>query len=249
MEDIYFQTLGHFRVFLNSSDITRNLNTSLEEMLKRELEGKCIADGYVQKDSIRLLKRTIGQISGNHFTGKVCYDLMYSANICNPAVGTIIKSRISNINKLGFLAESGPLIILVAKQFYENKEGFKDIEVGMDVMVEVIAKRFQLNDTKLEIIGKVSGSSESGVTAASYNNTKRSLNQNIILNTKSSRTIPVNNINPKKPSIAIANIPTTTVTTIGKNEEELDSDLEEDSELEEPEDVEYDDDEDEPIDE
>ncbi len=155
MENIYLQTLGTYRLFVDVSKITKDVDQYLEDMLKNELEGKCQSDGYVKRESVRLMKRSLGYMSGSHFTGKITFDIVYSCDICNPVVGNVIKARVLNINKLGFLAENGPLMMLVARQYYENKELFKDLEVNQEVMIEVIGKRFQLNDHKIEIIGKI----------------------------------------------------------------------------------------------
>ena len=155
MENIYLQTLGTYRLFVDVSKITKDVDQYLEATLKNELEGKCQSDGYVKRESVRLMKRSLGYMSGSHFTGKITFDIVYSCDICNPVVGNVIKARVLNINKLGFLAENGPLMMLVARQYYENKELFKDLEVNQEVMIEVIGKRFQLNDHKIEIIGKI----------------------------------------------------------------------------------------------
>jgi DNA-directed RNA polymerase subunit E'/Rpb7 len=155
MDNIYLQTLGTYRLFVDVSNITKDIDQYLETTLKRDLEGKCQSDGFVRNDSVRILKRSLGYIAGSHFTGKITFDIVYSCDICNPVVGNIIKARVTNINKLGFLAENGPLMMLVARQYYENKEIFKDLQVNQEVMIEVIGKRFQLNDHKIEIIGKI----------------------------------------------------------------------------------------------
>jgi DNA-directed RNA polymerase subunit E'/Rpb7 len=155
-DNIYLQTLATYRIYINSSKITRNIDTYLENNIKNEMEGKCRPEGYVRPGSVHLLKRSIGSIIGSHFTGKVSYDIVYSTDICNPAVGNIITARITNINKLGFLAENGPLMIIVPKMYYENKETeFRELAVDQEVKIEVVAKRFQLNDNKIEIFGKI----------------------------------------------------------------------------------------------
>ena len=208
MDNIYLQTLGTYRLFVDVSNITKEIDQYLETTLKKDLEGKCQSDGFVRNDSVRILKRSLGYIAGSHFTGKITFDIVYSCDICNPVVGNIIKARVTNINKLGFLAENGPLMMLVARQYYENKEVFKDLQVNQDVMIEVIGKRFQLNDHKIEIIGKIFQENESSGSSSIL---KTKIEQNPIEKKRNTiRNTNVNNNGAASASVKISNSPDTT---------------------------------------
>ena len=41
------------------------------------------------------------------------FDVVFSADICNPVNGSIIKCIIKNVNKLGLFAQDGPLSIII----------------------------------------------------------------------------------------------------------------------------------------
>ena len=47
-------------------------------MLKRKVGDKCVNEGYIKGDSIKILKRSIGKIMKNNFTANVTFDVVFS---------------------------------------------------------------------------------------------------------------------------------------------------------------------------
>jgi len=154
-KDIYINTILKKQVILKPEYINRNFEKNIENLLKSEVGDKCIKEGYVKSDSINIIKRSTSKIISSNFSGDVAINIVYSANVCNPVRGNIIECTIKNINKLGLQAENFPLSIIVAKQYHNNKDIFKNLKVGQKVEISVIGKRYSLNDKIIEIVGKL----------------------------------------------------------------------------------------------
>jgi len=170
MSHVYTKTVLHKRIYLQPDNITKNYQTFILQNLKKEVEGMCIKEGYVKPNSTNILSRSIGYVEREQFTGNLVFDIKYSADICNPVAGQTIKCTIKNINKLGILAEEEPMSIIIARQYHENKNVFKNVQIGQQINVEVIGKRFELNDTKISIIAKLMDETVAGKKANGANN-------------------------------------------------------------------------------
>jgi hypothetical protein len=59
------------------------------------------------------------------------------------------------MNKLGLLAELGPLMIIIPKEIHNNKDVFKDIKIGDEIELLIIGKTFELNSKKISVYAKL----------------------------------------------------------------------------------------------
>ena len=155
MDDIYFKTALHKKIVINSQNLDENIDNYINKYLKNKIEGKCIDEGYIKPDSIEIIKKSIGMLLGSKFNGDITYDILYTADITNPVIGNIIDCKVKFINKLGILGNNGPITIIVSKQFHNNSDFINEIKQGDVIKVEVIDKKFSLNDTEIKIVGKL----------------------------------------------------------------------------------------------
>ena len=134
------------------------------EKLRRNLEGICSRYGYIKVGSLEIVKRSAGKLMKQHFNGFIQFTVICKGDVCNPVKDSIIKAHVVNKNALGILAESyidgssEPVLdIIVPKKTagIVSEIDVEDISIGDDIFVRVIGKRFQLNDKKISIIGKV----------------------------------------------------------------------------------------------
>jgi DNA-directed RNA polymerase subunit E'/Rpb7 len=154
MENIYFNNIVKKKIIVNPKHMG-NIDNYIESYLKTNYEGKCIAEGYVKPDTIKIVRRSIGSITGSRFSGDVTYMIEYSAEICNPVIGNIIECKVKNINKLGLLCNNGPVTVIVGKKFHDNLEDINKIKEGDSINVEIIAKKIQLNKEEIQVVGKI----------------------------------------------------------------------------------------------
>ena len=152
---VFINNILYKKVAIEPKYLNKNIEKYILNNLKFNLEGKCIKEGFVLPDSIKIVRRSVGKTYGCDFSGNIVYDIVYSAKICNPAENDIISCVIKNINKLGVLAENGPLSIIIAKQYHQDKSIFKNIEIGDYINIKVLGKKFELNDFKISVIGQI----------------------------------------------------------------------------------------------
>ncbi len=161
MENIYFKSILKRRVVVDPKYLNEHIDEYIQNYLKNKLEGKCIYEGYIKPDSIRLMKRSGGFLLGSRFTGDITFEVAYSADVCNPSEGNIVECKAEIINKTGILGHNGPLTILIGREIHDSsrelKEAFDRIKVGDTVKIQVIGKMYSLQDKEIRIFGKLHG--------------------------------------------------------------------------------------------
>jgi DNA-directed RNA polymerase subunit E'/Rpb7 len=153
--DIYFYTQIKKRISLNPRYLDENFPAYIEKILKNNVEGKCIKEGYVVPNTVIILKRSIGNMNNNQFNGNIIFDITIGAKVCNIPVNSVIKASVKKINKLGILAELGPLMIIVPKEIHQDKEPFSKINISDEIDLLVIGKTFHLNSNIISIYAKL----------------------------------------------------------------------------------------------
>ena len=153
--DIYFYTQIKRRVSLNPRYLDENFAQFIEKVVKNNIEGKCIKEGYVVPNTTVILKRSMGNLNNNQFNGNINFDLIIGAKICNIPSQSVIRAQVKKINKLGVLAELGPLMILVPKDMHQAKDPFKDIKPGQEIELLVVGKSFDLNSKVISVFAKL----------------------------------------------------------------------------------------------
>ena len=133
-----------------------NIDNYLEESLKDKIEEKCISEGYIKKNSVNILKKSLGLLKGSRFNGDINYVLLYKALVCNPKIGTTINCNVKLVNnKLGILGNNGPLTIIIGRQFHNNPSLLDEINIDDNIEIKIIDSKYSLNDKEIKIIGKL----------------------------------------------------------------------------------------------
>lgn len=173
----YYQKITIQRnIIIDSKFINKNLNENILNVLKNDIEEKCIAEGYIQKDSIKILQRSIGSVLTNSFKANVSYHVNASVNVCNPPKDSILKTKVVGMNKSGILCISEPLNILVIKNLLKKNE-FDNINIGDIISVKVKDKKFNLYDRTIKIIAEINDDENQ--------ENKRKINKSNIMHNKS----------------------------------------------------------------
>jgi DNA-directed RNA polymerase subunit E'/Rpb7 len=162
MDTIFFRVLLNDRVKLEPRFLGKNFKDHIIKRLKDSFEGKCSKHGYIKTNSIEVYKIAPGNVELISLNGSIVYDVYYYAEVCNPVVGSIIKSQVTNVNKFGILAEVQPILeIIIAKNSVNIQS---DPNINLDVIkpgdmisIEIVGKKFELNDKKISIVGRVVG--------------------------------------------------------------------------------------------
>jgi DNA-directed RNA polymerase subunit E'/Rpb7 len=158
MENIFFRSILKQRIIVDAQYLNENLDSYIQDYLRNKVEGKCIHEGYIRPESVRLLKRSVGVLLGSRFTGDMTYEVAYSADVCNPMEGNVYDCTVKLVNKTGILCYNGPLSIVVGRELHENNmEAFNTIKVGDNIKISVIGRKYSLHDKEIKVVGKVHG--------------------------------------------------------------------------------------------
>jgi DNA-directed RNA polymerase subunit E'/Rpb7 len=166
--DIFMRVLLNDKIKLEPKYMSRNFKNELSKRLTDRLEGKCTRHGYVRKGSIEIYKVTPGIVEMISLNGNIQYDIYFHAEVCNPMLGSIVKAKVSNINKFGILAEAGYndpetneylniLEIIIAKNSVNivSDVNLEEVKIGDEVRVEIMGKKYELNDKQISVVGRI----------------------------------------------------------------------------------------------
>lgn len=156
MEDIYFNCTLLKRVVVPSKHLNANIDSYINDYIRKNVEGICINEGYVKPETISVLKKSVGILLGSSFTGDITYDVAYTAQVCNPVIGNVLNCKVKFVNKMGILASNGPITVIIGRQFHQNNE-LEKIGRDDDIKVEVVARTFSLNDKEIKVVAKLYG--------------------------------------------------------------------------------------------
>lgn len=153
------------QVQLKPSELDQRFEEHILYKLQTQYEGQCSRYGYIKPNSLTIVERSLGQLMKSHFNGHVRFDVSVVAEVCNPVEGTVITATVKNKNQMGILAESAirinnvltPILdIIIPKRSagISSEISLDTLEIGDSVQVEILGKRYQLNDKKISIIGR-----------------------------------------------------------------------------------------------
>jgi hypothetical protein len=113
--DIYMINMITRRVTLNMSKVGNNIKSILEKMIAYQMDGKCVVEGYIKPNSIKIISYSNGIIKGD----EVAFEVVFECLVCLPVEGMHITAIAKNITKAGIRAEineeHSPLIIFIAR--------------------------------------------------------------------------------------------------------------------------------------
>lgn len=131
-----------------------NIDSLLLEKIKENIGDKCHKEGFIRRDSISIIERSIGKVDSSHFNGTIIYDCKVGVDICNPLENDIIDCIVKGKNKMGILAENSPLIIALTKFHHQDLNIFDEIKNGDSLKVKVIDSQYNYLDTNIQVIAK-----------------------------------------------------------------------------------------------
>ena len=158
-QGIYMQNVLVRKVYLDINEIGGNIAANLEKKLRREIESKCIKEGYVKPRSTKILSYSCGVLKAN----KVEFVVTCECLICRPVEGMrIFKCIAKNITKAGIRAElrtegdePSPIVVFVARDHHYDNKYFATVKEEDEINVRVIGQRYELNDTYVSIIAEL----------------------------------------------------------------------------------------------
>ena len=148
-------------VILTPSEINNNFENLILDKLRINYESICSKYGYIKKNTIKIIKRSVGTLKKEHFNANIYFDVICIAEICNPAQGSIIKCKVKAKNSLGLLAEGYydniPILQIIIPKIsagIQSEINIDTININDEIKIEVCGKKYQLFDKHISIIGR-----------------------------------------------------------------------------------------------
>lgn len=177
-ESLFVRVIVKDRIKLQAKDLGVDMRQKINDRLVSKYESVCSHHGYIRKGSIDILKVSLGRVEMTTLNGDATFNVQYSADVCNPAVGSIVKAHIINMNKFGILAESGvrledgtyvPILdIIIAKQSVSHPSDMDldSLHINDEIFVEVLGRKYELNDAHISVVGRVVADSSTAAAVA-----------------------------------------------------------------------------------
>lgn len=136
---------------LNYSDV----NQIILEKLKKQVECKCIGDGFIKDESVKIISRSPGMLLNHDFSGSVAYEIIYSAEVCNPKEGQILEVVVDDNNNetntvCYFIDEdTSPIEIYLFKQHYLENPVYAGLKKGDKILVKILETQVEFGESKI----------------------------------------------------------------------------------------------------
>jgi DNA-directed RNA polymerase subunit E'/Rpb7 len=151
---LYSEMMITKKVPVHISNIGDNTIDMLQKVISRDIEGKCIVEGYIKPNTVKIITFSSGIVNGDY----IMFETIFKCYVCSPVEGMHINCIATHINKAGIKAELDetptPVIIFIARDHNYNVNGFSDVQKNDKIKVRVIGQRFELNDSHISIIAE-----------------------------------------------------------------------------------------------
>lgn len=139
----------------NYSDV----NNIILEKLKKKVEGKCISDGFIKQESVEIISRSLGMLLNHDFNSNITYEIIYSADVCNPREGQTIEVVIDTIDETNTVCyyldeESSPIEIYLFKQHYLENQEYAALQQGDRIIVKILDTQIEFGSKKILAIAE-----------------------------------------------------------------------------------------------
>jgi len=168
------------KVHIHSKFLQRNMQASILAQLKMNFEGRCSAEGFIQRNSITIVNYSLGRT--NYIKGGVDYDVQFQADVCMPHAGQIFKAPVTVRSKVGIHAETPPIKILIPRDLHIGNADFENVNVDDTVEFEVIGCKFKQQDRDIIVVAKLLSKVASAVELPLLTATSDSLDKIIAAN-------------------------------------------------------------------
>ena len=141
------------KVHINSKFLQRNMQASILAQLKMNFEGKCSAEGFIQRNSITIVNYTLGRL--NYIKGGADYDVQFQADVCMPHSGQRFKAPVTVRSRVGIHCETPPIKVLIPRDLHIGNADFENVSIGDEIEFEVVGSRFKQHDRDIIVVAKL----------------------------------------------------------------------------------------------
>lgn len=154
---VYLKSILSKKIRLVITEIGENVKDNLKYKITSSIEGKCIAEGFIKPNSVKIVSYSSGNVNADF----VEFQTVFECLICCPVEGMEIECVSKTITKAGIHAQvidsdgSIPVTVFVARDHHNTNKYFNSIKENAQIKVKVIGTRYELNDPYICVIGKL----------------------------------------------------------------------------------------------
>jgi DNA-directed RNA polymerase subunit E'/Rpb7 len=148
---------------VNIKNIKGDINELLYKLLKKKYEAVCNKDGYIQKGSLQIINRSMGEVKTINNISYIVYNITYKANIYSPVKGVNIKISVDSITKMGIVGflkdkefdtiDNSPFIVIVPREYF-NEGDIENYSVNSTLTVKIEESRIKYLSKNIQIVAK-----------------------------------------------------------------------------------------------
>jgi len=160
------------RISVNPSDITKrevahDVDSLIVERLRKKIESRCIASGYVKPSSLELLHRSMGTAENGRFTGNYIFYVKLRCKVFHPETDTPIECKVIKVNKMGAYAVFDEAMrVLLPRDLHIGNVEFDGLSPDDTITLQILRSRFQTNDPFISAVGMFISRSKKGKAPA-----------------------------------------------------------------------------------
>ena len=171
---VYARSLLTMKVVLKITEIGRQVKQNLERKIVQQTEGKCIPQGFIRPNSVRIVNYS----SGNVYAGKVEFTVVYECLVCHPVENMRVDCIARTITKAGIHAEVVtdnnvvPLTVFIARDHNYMSKEYDKVKENAKIQAKILGIRYELNDPYICAIGMLVDTEGERMRALRRANTK-----------------------------------------------------------------------------
>ena len=126
---VYMTNLLTRKIHIPFNNVGKNIKDTLENVIKKQIEGKCNIEGFIKPNSIKVLTYSSGILVEN----TVMFEVVFECLVCCPVEGMLIKCNVKNMTQAGIRAiiineEISPIVVYVTRDTNYNNNYFNTIK-------------------------------------------------------------------------------------------------------------------------
>jgi DNA-directed RNA polymerase subunit E'/Rpb7 len=153
---IYHRSVLTRRIVLKITEVGKDLKSNLEKRIMKDIEGKCVAEGFIRPNSVNILQYSSGNVNGKFIT----FIVVFECFVCHPVSNMVVECVCSEITLGGILAEVKmddvvPLVVFMMSDHNYTNKLFTEVKEGMKIHAKILGVRFELNDPYITALGQI----------------------------------------------------------------------------------------------
>lgn len=151
--NIFNKSIIREKIKVPFKNIGKNMEVYFVKYAKDKIEGRCRNEGYIRKNSCRVITYTSGIVNGTD----AIYNVVYLCEVCVPYHNMEVECYIKNITKLGIRAVlsdvDNPMVIYISKEHHKFDLDSIPFQEDEKLTVSICGYHFEKNDEYISSFG------------------------------------------------------------------------------------------------